>query len=109
MLGKHGKRLQYVRAGDFIVAAPNDDLPKVFLNEEEDMEMNEEDLVLDPKVGSTMDIGQDLTRIPNQDQEDQDQDMVIHHAPVQLGGGPKLQLLSQPDPEVAKTIPSYVL
>lgn len=65
MLGKHGKRLQYVRAGDFIVAAPNDDLPKVFLNEEEDMEMNEEDLVLDPKVGSTMDIGQDLTRIPN--------------------------------------------
>ena len=75
------------------------------------MEMNEEDLVLDPKVGSTMDIGQDLTRIPNQDQEDQDQDQdtVIHHAPVQLGGGPKLQLLSQPDPEVAKTIPSYVL
>ena len=27
---------------------------------------------------------------------------MIHHAPVQLGGGPKLQLLSQPEPEVVK-------
>ena len=33
----------------------------------------------------------------------QDEDLVIHHAPVQLGGGPKLQLLSQPESEVVKT------
>ena len=73
------------------------------------MEMNEEDLVLDPKVGSTMDVDQDLTRIHNQDREDQDEDLMIHHAPVQLGGGPKLQLLSQPEPEVVKTFLSKAL
>ena len=37
-----------------LVANPSYDPQKVFLNEEEDMEMNEEDLVFDPKVGSTM-------------------------------------------------------
>ena len=89
-------------ASDLIEAVPNAGLPKVFLNEEEDMEMNDEDLVLDPKVGSTKDVDQDLTRIHNQDQEDRDEDLMIHHAPVQLGGGPQLQLLSQPEPEVVK-------
>ena len=98
-----------MRAGDLIEADPNDDLSKVFLNEEEDMEMNEEDLVLDQKVGSTLDVDQDLTRIHNQDREDQDEDLMIHHAPVKLGGGPKLQLLSQPEPEVVKTFLSKPL
>ena len=96
------KRIFFTGARDFIVEDPNADLPKVFLKEEEDTEMNEKDLVLDSKVDSTRDVDQDLTRIHNQEQEDGDQDLVIHHAPVQLGGGPKLQLLSQPEPEVVK-------
>ena len=39
---------------DSLVANLSYDLQKVFLNEEEDMEMNKEDLVFDPRVGSTM-------------------------------------------------------
>ena len=54
-------------------------------------------------------MDQDLISIPHQDEADQDEDLVIHHAPVQLGGGPKLQLLSQPQPEVVKAFLSKPL
>ena len=49
-------------------------------------------------------MDQDLIRTPHQEE-----DLVIHHAPVQLGGGPKLQLLSQPEPEVVINILSKPL
>ena len=40
--------------------------------------------------------------------QDDDQDDIIHHDPVELGGGPGLQLLSQPESEVVKTPPLKV-
>ena len=44
--------------------------------------------------------GQQFKQIQQQENNEQVQDLMIHHAPVELGGGPKLQLLSKPDPEV---------
>ena len=37
------------------------------------------------------------------DNQDDNSDDMIFHAPVELGGGPGLQLLSQPESEVVKT------
>ena len=35
--------------------------------------------------------------------QDDNSDDMIHHAPVELGGGPGLQLLSQPESEVVNS------
>ena len=43
---------------------------------------------------------QQFKQIHQEENKEQVQDLMIHHAPVELGGGPKLQLLSKPEPEV---------
>ena len=76
---------------------------KVFLEEEEDTigilvsRLWWMWIVVDVDWGG---CGQQFKQIQHQENKEQVQDLMIHHAPVELGGGPKLQLLSKPDPEV---------
>ena len=71
------------------------------------METNEEDLIHSQKVSSISSgsgiLIQDDDAQDVMIHQDDDQDDIIHHDPVELGGGPGLQLLSQPESEVVNS------